>query len=193
MTLSTELIASGLIETAEAQHRAAMARVVTVAEELDAARTALAAAKQASDKAIAGQGGDPHKAEIALEAAARALTVAGKVHAAAEQARADAADGVLTARGEAHKPVYIEGIRRRLAAAEKADKARELLAEAEADHAEATGLLNHATREGTQHVIYDQSHGRVLGTLADEIKLWSVPNSWWTGEPLALLHKKELV
>ena len=32
MTLSTELIASGLIETAEAQHRAAMARVVTVAD-----------------------------------------------------------------------------------------------------------------------------------------------------------------
>lgn len=125
---------------------------------------------------------DAIAADEVLAAAERRLAVAERVLQKAELGLQEANTNRAAAKGEGFKPIYKEGIARRLRAAEQADRARALLAKAESDYQEATELLNHATRNGTPHVVYDQGHNHTLGTLAEETARWSRPNGWWNGQ-----------
>lgn len=181
------LIDHDMIKAATETHLAATSRLATAATERDTAKAAHAAARQASERAIAGHG-DPLEAEHALNAAETVLRVHEKVHAAATAAHTAAVEGIATARSEALIPAYREGIRRRLASAKKVDAAKAALDAAQAEYDAATALLNAATQGGCQHVIYDASHGagRPVGTYEQELKLWSVSNGWHNGKPEAL-------
>lgn len=177
------LVDHALIQTAADQLTAAKARLVAVRVNHDAAGVAHDAAKAAAQAAIDGNGTDPHEATAALSAAAQTHDVCGRIVAAAGRSVAQADADALTAHGAAFRPVYMEGVRRRLAAAAKADQARAALVEAEADYVSATGILNHATQNGCQHVIFDPAHSAPMTDHAGEIRRWSVNhhNAWWPG------------
>ena len=181
----TPYIAQSLIDDASTAHQTALARTTRTAADLEKARADHAQADAASIAAIAGEGDlSPLEAEHQLNDAATVLSVAGKVHTAAMTALAEADKARTTARGNAWKPVYREGIKRRLAAAEKADAARALMAEARRDYDTGTKFLNTATQHGTMDVISDPSHGAgAVGevcSLEVETKRWaSVPAGWW--------------
>ncbi len=185
-TAFDEFVDHELMRQAAERRQSAVERVARAEDALQHARDGHTTAKQASERAIACVGSlSPMEAEMALEAAARELSVAERVLDAANLALREADDGVITARGDAHRPVYLAGISRRLAAAKKADEARALLAAAQKEHDAATAMLNHATQNGTMHVIYDASHGagRPIGDYAGELTRWSQPNGWWNGRP----------
>jgi hypothetical protein len=181
----TSLVDQAIIKAAGQRWQLTTDRLAQAEADLRDAKTAHDAAQNASKRAIAGLGDlSPLDAEHQINSAATVLSVAQKVRDAAAAALEEATEGQETARGEAWKPVYIAGIKRRLAAAKAADAARDLLAQATADYDVATEFLNTATRNGTLHVIYDQSHSKAMGTYGTEVALWSVPNSWWSGKPV---------
>ena len=144
------LIDHDLIDAAKDRHQAALARAAKVRTDLNFKRAAHVAARIASERAVADPStADPHEADQVEAIAARAVTVAEKVAAAAESEAVQAGGAVRVACGEGYKPVYTHGVRCRLAAAVKADAARAMLAEAEQEYTQATGLLNLATKAGT--------------------------------------------
>jgi hypothetical protein len=176
------LIDHDIINGAAVRLTVAVERLSATAVDLNAATAAHSAAEDASRHAAAGDG-DPMQAEHALEAAARMLAVAVKVHAAAEAAQSAAHADIHPARERGWRPVYVQGIRLRLQATKKADVARGILAEAEAEFNRATAVLNAANPAG---LIYREGHQTPFGSYQDELKLWAVPNSWWTGRPLEI-------
>ncbi len=178
------LINNDTILGAKDRHQSALARLQTVRADLETARNVHTSAKRASEHAIADPSlADPHAADHAEQAAARAVAVAERVVAAAEIAALTAAGAVHTASGEAHQGVYTEGVRRRLAAAAKTDAAKAMRAEAKLDYADATSLLNFATDAGTRDVVFDRGHSHALTCHADEISRWgrNYHNAWWPG------------
>ncbi len=186
-----ELVDHALIEAAVAKHKKAAARAGETEAALSAATDAHARAKRASEAAIAGNG-DAAKAEIALEAAQRAVTVATKVRDAAQRAREEALAGIDAARGKAHQPVFAAGVAARLAACRKADKARALLAEAVAEFHAGTAMLNFAASNGTPRIgdpgIENRSSPSLTPrdgtwmqpTEAEELATWRTPRGWWS-------------
>jgi hypothetical protein len=86
------LIDRNIIKAAAERLNAAIDRLRATEVDLNAATAAHSAAEDASRHAAAGDG-DPMQAELVLEAAARTLAVARKVHAAAEAERVAAHNG----------------------------------------------------------------------------------------------------
>lgn len=117
-----------------------MAQLGQVRSEWDAARAVVTDAETASAHAIA-SGGDAMGAERALEEARRALSVAEKVVAHATTVAETAAQAHAAAVIQAHAPAYAHGVLRRIEAARKADQARAMLAEAEAEHQAGAAVL----------------------------------------------------
>jgi hypothetical protein len=176
-------ITHDLIAKAQGQLDAARTRLAAVRVDLSAAQARQQAARQARDVAVAAGGSDAHKAAAALRDATTALDVCGQIVAAAENALAQSDADLITARGVAYRPVYVEGVRQRLAAAAKADQARAMLAEAGRDYASATDILNHATNHDCMDVIFDRGHSQPMSDHAAEIARWSqnYHGAWWGG------------
>lgn len=176
--IETDVIASaGAATTAARERRAASTKA------LDAAQAAYAAAEIASTRAIGGDG-DPHAAEIALEAATRNLTVATKVYDASGRQLEDAVEAERRAKATAWQPVYLAGVQRRIDAAKAADAARALLAQAEADHDFGTSIMLYAHREGVAHPVMDAVWNYPCRTEEVERRIWGLdqadPGAGWT-------------
>ncbi len=143
----------------------ATAQIATAQQNYDTAQAALKAAAQ-------GTGGDPMVAALAIDDAVRARQVAAMVRDAAQQALQDADDKLRLAEGKAWRPVYLSGVRRRIAAAHAGDAARAALAAAEKEYAAASLVLEQAQNHGTVGV-----EGATLGsrpmTEADEVNFWA--------------------
>lgn len=163
-----------LITTARRAHVKAEQRVTVAAADLKAAQAAHEAAEKASRDAVAGTGGDPHQAEVALEEAQRALNVATKVHQAAEKARDEAYAGIHTAVGRAHEPAYSAGIVLRFKALVAGEAARKALEQAQAIYDKSAWMLNAAAAAGAWRRFPAESHwfGRPIPPLAAELPHW---------------------
>lgn len=169
-----DFIDHNTLREAKEQHDAATLRLKIAQSGLAAAQGAHDRAKLASEAAIKGESTvSAMDAEHDLEAAAKALRVAEKVHDAARESHTDITEWQTTASGLAHRGVYLEGIRRRLEAARKGDKARAMLAEADADHLAATMVLQHAHQLGTPHFGNAHNGPRGLQTEAQEAAIWA--------------------
>lgn len=125
--VTNSLIDRELIARAGAKLDSAVSRLKTASDDMQTAKIALTRAEQAAARAPSLEN------ETALEQAQRAARVAEKAHAAAVTAHRNIAAWVPLARGVAHSGLYVSGLRGRVAAAAKADAARTLLAEADAD------------------------------------------------------------
>lgn len=154
------------------------------------AKRAHAEAQAVSAMAVAGEGGiDPVQAERLLEDAARAVLVREKIVAHATGALQKAEADHQAARNVACAPVYIEGVRRKVAAARKADQARAMLAEAEADYRLGDRTLAFASLDlGVPHVINEAMLGNKIHTEAHERAIWAgvhvdVDAGWMPGMP----------
>jgi hypothetical protein len=178
-----DLIDGDILRAADERHQTEREWLMTTTKSLTVATTNHDAAKRASDQAIAGTTGDPIEAEVGLETAARALSVATRVHAAADAAHRATVENLVTAKGEAHQPVFVRGVEMRLQAARKADAARAMLAEAEADYTSATDVLRFALQAGCRDAVYGQATGKPLTNYTDEFALWSrnFHNAWFQG------------
>jgi hypothetical protein len=143
------LVDYGLIEEATGRHEAAKARAVVTSAELVTAIAANVRATAASDLAVAGEGAlSAMEAEDHLDAAAKATRVAEKVHAAATAAVQATAADLKTATARAHVPVMLAGVRLRIAAAAKGEKAAALMADAEAEFRAGTRMIDAAATHG---------------------------------------------
>src|ERR1035437_7854836 len=114
------LVDTGIIQAATNRLTKAVARLKQAELDDDTAAASCEAATAASVRAVAG-GGDAMAAELALEGAARTLSVAGNVLEAAKKERQAAHENINPARKLAWRPVYVEGIRRRLQSTKAAD------------------------------------------------------------------------
>jgi hypothetical protein len=122
---------------------------------------AQAAYDEAQDKyqaAVFGRGGDAHELKITLEAAARRLSVESERSdaARAELQHANARTDIV--RGIAHRKVYEDGIRRRIAASARWDAGKKEMEAAEADRATANAQMRGAMQAGLPDV-----HGALDG------------------------------
>jgi hypothetical protein len=180
-----------LVDTAVIQ--AAIDRLVAAVERLrlagiayDTAAVAHEAAKVASDRAAAGKGDvTPEDAEVEIEAASRAMRIAAKVLEASKRERESAHAGILPERGKAHRQVYLAGVTIRLAAAKKADLARALLVEAQADFAKGSGYLAKATENGCPPLFGNPGPSDLLRTYVEEAKMWASHNDF-DGHPFKI-------
>ncbi len=156
------------------RHLAAMkARASQAASDLGTADAALAAATQVSKQAVAGQG-DPMAAERALEEATRVRHVAQKVFDAATSAIDSALEAFHQARNQAWQPVYLAGIQRRIEAAQKADRARAMLEEAQRDHHTGTSIMQLAFTNGVPHPATSGSWNHPVSTEKGELQIWGL-------------------
>jgi hypothetical protein len=153
-------------------HRAA-SRHIQAGADLAAAKAAHVAAGTASRRAVEGFGDlSALDAEHALNAAGTALAVAEKVHAAAFAAMTKANADRNPVRGAAWAPVMMQGIKDTVAACAKADRARAMLAEADADHLAAAALMQRAVQNGTPPFAHVNNGPRVIRTEAEELAMW---------------------
>lgn len=137
-----DLIDHELISRANTRLATAAGRLRTASDDLDTAKTALARAERAASQS-------PNlENEIALEQAQRAARVAEKAHEIAKDAHSAVSAWVPKARGAAHSGLYVAGLRARVAAAAKADDARVILAQAEADMRAAVSMCHEAILAG---------------------------------------------
>ena len=141
---------------------------------LETATAAHSKAEQASQEAVAGNGGDPAKAEDALEAAAKAKRVAQKVADAAVATFQREHGREAIVRGMAHRGVYERGIALRVAAARAGDAARAALAAAQSDYEAACKLMEAARNGGLPdlHGALSPYDPNSLRTEAQERAIW---------------------
>jgi len=142
--------------------RDAAAKLIDVRARLASARATLAGAEKdasaASDAAVLAVAHAAGGGAIDTLAAGKSVADAEahrdfhrRVVALLETEEAAATAAHAASNGKAHTLMYLAGVRARLAAAAKGDQARALLAEAEADHERATGLIRRAHGEGCGH------------------------------------------
>lgn len=160
------------IRLAEERVQATRDRVVQARVNLDAAAAAHEEAQRVSDRAVAGDG-DPIEAEKRIEEAARTHTVAQKVFDAAQRAAEEAAAERQRAKAQAWMPVYAEGVRRRIGAAQKADVARAAIAAAEEEHRLGTAIMQHAFAHDVPHPVDSVVWNQPLRTEHDERRIWA--------------------
>ena len=154
-------------DTQAAKLATAITAVETAAQAYDAAQAALATAAH-------GEGSvSTEDAARAVEDADRARRVAALVRQAADKAAETAKAAQFVAEGKAWRGVYLDGVRRRVAAARAGDEARAALEAADQAHAEATRLMEEAINHGTVGVQAAHDMTRRLMTEADEMKLWT--------------------
>jgi hypothetical protein len=126
------LLDHALIAVAKEAHQTTGERRARAAAEVAAARDAQKQAAAISDAAARrGEVVAATEAETNLENAERRVRVADKLHEAAGHAHKASADALTLAIKTAHAPVIIAGVRGRIAAAAKADKALATLKEAQ--------------------------------------------------------------
>lgn len=168
-----KLVDPAPIEAANAAIVAARARLAEAQDKQTAAAANLNVLKQARDRAINGDG-DPHATTDALQQGEKTAAVADEVLAATKRALEEAETaGIRRARDLAWRPVYLFGIRTRIAAAQKADQARALLAEAESEYKAGTALLDRAYDGGTQHPVVTAVRSYGDPTEEKERSMWS--------------------
>lgn len=167
------LVDSAPIEAANAAVVAARTRLAAAQAEQTAAAANLHVLRQARDRAINGDG-DPHATTTALRQGERTAAVTDEVLAATKRALEEAETaGIRRARDLAWRPVYLAGVRARIAAAQKADQARALLAEAEKEYEAGTALLDRAYAGGTPHPVATDVRLYGAPTEAREVSMWS--------------------
>lgn len=154
------------------------------------AQKAAKAAHKASEAALAGRGAlSVEDAEDGIEAAERTLRIATKVADAATKKFNRERDRQHIVTGIAHRGVWAEGVRQRLAAAKAGDAAKKALADAEKAYADAHELMNYAAQNHCA-AIGRNEHGQVaLKTEAEERAHFAAnridpdaPVSWWQPE-----------
>lgn len=154
-------------------------RLVTAKANLDAAANELREAEAISDRAIRGDG-DPIAAEMCLEETRRKVTVAEKIVEAANAAVASAEEGHARTHIQAHLPAYAEGVRMRVEAARKADRARAMLAEAQADHDQGTAAMEHGYGSfSIPHAAPSGAWDFQVSTEAAERHVWTAASFDW--------------
>jgi hypothetical protein len=167
------LVDASVIDRATRRHQDALARVTRAEADLSAAIAAHKTAEFTSHLAVQGHGSVlALDAEHALNDASTRLKVARKVRDAAQQSLVAADQGRSMARGQAWAPVYVDGIRQRMAAARKGDEAKRMLAQADAEHAAATASMNLAVQNGTPHIGHWHNGPRLLRSEVEEGGIW---------------------
>lgn len=182
MTEFSNLIETKLIDAARATLAEAADRLTAAQAAVAEARANHTAAKRAADAAISSAAADALDLSEAEEAAARRLAVVSRVLDAATEARRKATDGLNEATGVAHRPVYVRGAQMRLQAARKADAARAMLTEAEADHRAGTAALKAAIAAGAGDVTFGRFDNEQLPLdEQSEMKIWTdgYHRNWW--------------
>jgi hypothetical protein len=162
----------------------AKTKLDTASANFAAARKTHNVAARAAELAIGSLADDAHERHEEHQAAASKLDVAKRVKEAAASAYEAAKRAVEASIGVAHRPVYSYGVELRIAAAKKADLARAMLKEAEADRAAATDVLGYAIGQGVGDVSFNgwrETH-RPLD-FNSEWNLWgnNYHVSWWPG------------
>jgi hypothetical protein len=165
------LVNHKLIEDWQAEATAAAERLVAARSALTKAQAVDTAAGIASERTIA-NGGDAHAAELELEKTARARLVAQKVYDAAAAAVARSNERRQIVSGLAHKGLYEDGIRQRIAAARRWDAAKAELAAAEADRAAADLQMRRAMQSGTYDLFGALDHPDPMKTEEQERAHW---------------------
>jgi hypothetical protein len=161
-----ELIARANRKAVELASRAHLSR-----NDLTAATSVRAAAEDAATNSPSLEN------EAAWEKADRAFRVAQKVSAAAEQEHRNYANWLPLAKGAAHGPLYMAGVRARIAAAKKADNAKILAEEAERDFKAAVQTIYQAHAAGHQHLRAINNASHLLVSEAEELNIWRAHNS----------------
>ena len=132
--LIDSLLDHQMIQAAKDTHQTTGERRARAAAEVAAARDAQKQAAAISDAAARrGEVVAATAAETALEDAERRVRVAKKLHEASEHAHRASDDALTLATRHAHLPVLLSGVRGRIAAASKADKAMAMLQEAQTE------------------------------------------------------------
>jgi hypothetical protein len=172
MTQMEDLIDHASIADWKAAHDAAHARKLATAIDLASAADAHRNAERASDVAVA-SGGDAMSAETTLIAAETTLRVARKVADAAAATFKRLQDRENVVRGKAHVPVYLHGVRQRIAAAAKGDAARAMLAEADDESKAASDMMRQACSAGCSDAFGGLDGPHVLRTEIEERAHWT--------------------
>ena len=165
------------IARAEERHALAIIRRDKVKAEYEGTRDAAGRAKVTYEKSLIGEADtSPVDAFRAIEEADKVCNAAAEVLNRVCQALDRAEDDIREAHGIAWRPVYAEGCKQRIAAAKKADQARALLREAEADFAKGSRVLLFAHHHGCPHAIPQGAFHPVLtegATEQSERHLWA--------------------
>ncbi|HQT43870.1 MAG TPA: hypothetical protein PLD79_07700 [Halothiobacillus sp.] len=174
MSDSKKLIDQKYIDYANDKFTAAFDRACAADAAFAEAKDKLAAAQFASTEAIAGRGKvSPMQAEDDLEAAIKVHRVAEKTLYAAKEYQQQCADWKSKAIGAAHAPMFLEGIRQRIAAAAKIDDAKSVIAEAEAAYEAGTQLIRAAKSAGHADFGDKANTPRFDRTAEQERKFWA--------------------
>jgi hypothetical protein len=167
------VIDQALIDASEAKFRTAVERYQNAVSSTAVARQKLQDARSASQRAVDGKGDiSAIAAETGLHLAEFELRVAEKVEAAALAFRQKCDEWKSNARGLAHAPLYFQGIRERIAAAAKADRARALLEQADVEHAAGLEMQAEAIRNGHPNLWNSINGPRHLLSEAAERAFW---------------------
>lgn len=164
------LVRHDLVTAARKDCETAAVRLAEARADLMASETAVDAAwKAALDPS---PGTDPKAAETAHREAEAHLVYARKRVPEMERQLAAAQAAMRKASGKSWRPVFEQGVAQRIAAAQLADEARAMLAEAEAQNTEATKIVNQAHAQGLPRP-FDGMHLAVpVRTEAAERALW---------------------
>jgi len=189
-TIYDKHVRKDLLDAANTAHRDAQARLAAAEQALKEATAKHAGAEKAAEEAAAGKGSTlPLDAEAVLVSAELEVRSARRVRDAAQRAITEAETQIKVATYTAHIPVYQAGMRLRFAALLKAERAKALLAEAQADYDQSARVMNHVARTGGVRVFNDDAHwlGRPMRSVAEEAPYWRQHNEWWDGNVEALV------
>jgi hypothetical protein len=181
MTNLTPLVDQKLIDSANAELKTATDKLSAATAALLPMQAYAAAAWQQAEAAIAANDSDAMDLAEGSDLAARRLAVGVRIRDAAAQAVQTAREGVVTATSVAMRGVYVDGVKKRVAAATRADAARRALSEAEGDYKAATDIITGAIQAGCQDVLFGVHWQHALADAATEIHRWTVGyhQNWW--------------
>ncbi len=152
-------------------------RATKAAEALRVEQSVHSTAEANYRAAVDNASADRHELKSALDAAASRLVVESESCDAAKAAFLHAQDMTPRITAAAHRPMYEDGIRRRLAAAQEADRLKASLAAAAAEYADASEQMRQACGSGLTDVHGALSLGTggfgVLVSHAVERKIWT--------------------
>jgi hypothetical protein len=169
--LGASYVNGDVIAKWQAAHTKATTRHSAASNALKDATMAEERAAVAYNLALEGKG-DAHAARDALDAATKAKSVCQHSFDAAVKAVALSNERRQLARGVAHKPLYLYGVRLRIEAAQRGDEAREMLAKAERAYRDATNVLLLAMRNGHPD-IHGATAQQTLQSAAAERHHWA--------------------
>jgi hypothetical protein len=178
------LIDKDAVAQANERHAAAAKRCDAVRLEYDAAKTETAAATDEYEQALSGESKlSVMDAFRAMQDAVSKRDVTGEVLNRTCQILDKIERSLNGARGVGYRPIYVEGVKRRIAAAKKADSARAMLREAEGDYVHGTRIVLHALGHGTSHAVPPEAFNTTLTPEITELRerqMWS--GSWYPGQ-----------